>query len=445
MKLKQPTILLALWFALALPFFAAAAEKSLVVIHTNDFHGHITEENESAGAARIAAFVQNARATNEGVLVLNAGDAISGTPVSSMFKGAPIFEVLNMVGYDAAALGNHEFDHGYERIEKFREIANYPLLSANAFSPTGDLIADAPVLIKEVNGITVAMIGLITDYTPYMITPTGNEGISFAPPMYTLAATVRAVRPHVDLVIALSHVGHSEEVQLAKTIPGIDLVVGGHSHTYVEPAVKVGNSYIVQANYYGKHVGYIDMLVDTDKGGITEFKGRLVPAAELPPPLPEVQALVDKWEARVAELVDVEIARVDRPYTQIELRPIWQHILAQAAGTELGYYNMGGIRDKIRAGSISARNIWNIEPFGNSLATLTASGKLLKQALASEAPNHEWLTTLDDDTTYTIATNSFVASQAKRVHPDDVVVSDKGVLVRDIIIDYIRDNGLAIK
>ncbi|MDZ7684858.1 MAG: hypothetical protein U5O39_07470 [Gammaproteobacteria bacterium] len=93
----------------------------------------------------------------------------------------------------------------------------------------------------------MAIVGLITDYTPNMITPIGNENISFAPPMYSLAAVVRAMRPQVDLLIALSHLGHEEDKQLARTVPGIDLIVGGHSHTLVEEPVRIGDTWVVQA------------------------------------------------------------------------------------------------------------------------------------------------------------------------------------------------------
>lgn len=427
---------------LLVPFLALADQRNLVIVHTNDFHGRIAQEENYAGAARIAAFVTQTRAANEGVLVLNAGDSISGTPVSTMFKGAPIFEVLNHVGYDASALGNHEFDHGYERIAKFRDIANFPLLSANAFAPNGDLIADAPMLIKEVNGIRVAIIGLITDYTPNMITPTGNENISFAPPMYTLASMVRAVRPQADLVIVLSHVGHREDMQLAKTVPGIDLIVGGHSHTRVTEPLKAGNSYVVQAGSYGSHVGYLELNVDTSTDRIASIQGRLIPAAELPAADPEVQAIVAAWEAKVAELVDVPIAISKKTYTRAELRPVLEQILASATDTAFGFYNMGGIRDIINQGTITARHIWNIEPFGNSLATVTTDGATLKQILTMDNEQHSRVDSIDDNSTYTVGTNSFVAAQAKRAHPDNVTVSDKGILVRDVLIDYITENGL---
>lgn len=428
--------------AILLPVSGWAEELRLVVIHTNDFHGHIKEEGDYAGAARIAALVKETRASNERVLVLDAGDAISGTPVSTMFEGLPIFEVLNMVGYDAGAVGNHEFDHGHARIEKFREVANYPLLSSNAFAPHGDLIGDAPALIKEIGGIRVAIIGLITDYTPNMITPTGNEGLAFAPPMYSLASVVRAMRPHVDLVVVVSHVGHEEEVDLARTVPGIDLIVGGHSHTKVEVPVRVGDTYVVQANYYGTHVGFLEMMVDTETGGIASLDGGLIAAADLPAGDPAVKAKVAEWEARVAELVDRQIAISDRTWSKAALRPRLEEILAEATETEFGFYNMGGVRDTIYEGEITARHIWNIEPFGNTLVTMTTDGATLKQILQMDRETHHRVPEIMDDRIYTVGTNSFVGAQAQRRFPGKVAVSDKGVLVRDVLIDYIEDNGV---
>lgn len=425
-----------------LPVGGLAEDKQLVVIHTNDFHGHIKAEGDYAGAARIAALVDETRANHERVLVLDAGDAISGTPVSTMFKGLPIFEILNMVGYDAGAIGNHEFDHGYARIDEFREVANYPLLSANAFAPHGDLIGDSPVLIKEIGGIRIAIVGLITDYTPNMITPTGNENISFAPPMYSVAAIVRAMRPQVDLLIALSHLGHEEDKQLARTVPGIDLIVGGHSHTLVEEPVLIGDTRVVQANYYGTHVGFLELTVDTESGGIADVDGGLIKAADLPPGNPAVEAKVAEWEAKVSELVDVEIAVAEQTYTRRELRPMLEEMLARATQTEFGFYNMGGVRDTIREGPVTARHIWNIEPFGNTLVTITTDGETLKQILEMDQETHYRVPEIIDDQEYTVATNSFVAAQARRKHGDAVTVADKGVLVRDVLIEHIKTNGI---
>ena len=431
-------------FTLILLLFSvhlSAEEKHLVILHTNDFHGHISQENNSAGAARIAALVKETRAQYPGVLVLDGGDKISGTPVSTMFEGVPIFEVLNEVGYDASVLGNHEFDHGYKQMLKFKEIAIYPLLAANAFAPDGSLLADAPSLITTVNGIKVGIIGLITEQTPSMIIPAGNEGISFAPAKEILQGMVAAIRPQVDLLILVSHVGHREEKVLAQEVQGIDVIIGGHSHTEVQEPIKVGNTYVAQAGDYGEFVGKIELTVDTNTNSMTSFKGKLIPAAELPPPDKDVDLLVKSWEKKVSDLVDFEIAMATRDYTQAELQPILQEILAQATGADFGYYNRGGIRDMIRQGPISARHIWNVEPFSNELVTITASGSIIKSLLQEEPSQSMRISTLEDDQIYTVASNSFVSAQLQKVAGDAVTIKNLNVLVRDILIDYVKENG----
>lgn len=423
----------------------SAEEKHLVILHTNDFHGRISEDNNSAGAARIAALVKETRAQYSGVLVLDGGDKISGTPVSTMFEGVPIFEVLNEVGYDASVLGNHEFDHGYKQMLKFKEIANYPLLAANAFAPNGSLLADAPSLITTVNGIKVGIIGLITEQTPSMIIPAGNEGISFAPAKEMLQGMVAAIRPQVDLLILVSHVGHDEEKVLAQEVEGIDVIIGGHSHTEVQVPIKVGSTYVAQAGDYGAFVGKIELMVDTNTHSMTSFKGKLIPAAELPPPDKEVDLLVKSWEKKVADIVDFEIAMATRDYTQEELQPILQYILAHTTGTEFAYYNSGGIRDVIRKGPVTARHIWNIEPFSNELVTLTAKGAVIKILLKEEESQAKRIATLEDEKVYTMGTNSFVSEQAEKTMGDAVVVKYQNVLVRDILIEYVKEHGLEIK
>jgi 5'-nucleotidase/UDP-sugar diphosphatase len=423
----------------------SADQKQLVILHTNDFHGRIAEEGEYAGAARIAALVKETRALYPGVLVLDGGDRVSGTPVSTMFKGVPIHEVLNEVGYDAAALGNHEFDHGYKQMLKFKEIADYPFVSANAFAPDGSLLADAPALVKTVNGVKVGIIGLITETTPSHVIPSGNEGVSFSPAEETLRAMVAALRPQVDLLIVLSHVGHEEEKDLARDVPGVDIIIGGHSHTKVLPPIKIGETYVAQAGYYGAYVGKIEVTVDTETDSMVTFEGTLIPAAELPAPIKKVDRLVKRWEKKVARKVDFKIASADRDYTKLEMQPFLQKILADATGADLGFYNMGGIRDIFREGPVTARTIWNIEPFSNQLVTITAKGGIIKAILAAEPSQAVRMANLVDDQNYTLATSNYIAAQSGQFFDNTVVVKNQSVLVRDVLIDYVSVNGLEIE
>jgi len=422
---------------------AVGEERRLIILHTNDFHGRIKQENEFAGAARITAFVNQVRENNEAVLFLNAGDSISGTPVSTLFEGIPIFEVMNMMGYDAAALGNHEFDHGFRQIEKFRDIANYPLLSINAYSPNGELLADAPLLVKDIAGIKVAIIGVITEQTPRMIIPLGNEDIYFADPKEAVESAVSGLCGKVDVMIVLSHVGHEEELVLARETNCIDVIVGGHSHTVVDPGVMVGQTLVVQAGKYGSHVGIIELNVDTKTNKMLSVKSELIPAKELPGPAPEVAAAVKAWTDRVAGQVDYEIAKVSRDYSKEELQIILEDILADATGAEFGFYNMGGIRDILRKGSVTARNIWTIEPFGNNLVTIRAKGSIVRRMLGKGQDDpHRRAASIDNDRTYLVATNSFIGSHVKKDDPDAVEITYDQALIRYVIIDYIKEHGL---
>ena len=428
---------------LLFPISSTAEVLELVVIHTNDFHGHIKEEKDYAGAARIGAFVKLKREQHPGVLFLDAGDAVSGTPVSTMFQGTPIFHIMNAMTYDVGLIGNHEFDHGFRHIKKFKEIANHPLLGANVFDSMNRLISDGENRLLEVNGISVGIIGLLTETTPTIISPRGNEGLIFLDPATVLRKQIKLVRPMVDIVIVLSHVGHEKEKQLARDIQGIDLIVGAHSHTLVDPIVKIGTTYITQANRYGSHVGFIKLQVDTESNSISSMEGgHPIPAKELPPPDRQILSLVNYWEEKVEAVVDVEIANSTREISAAELQGIFEDMLATETDADFGYYNIGGIRDKISKGPITARHFWNIEPFENKLVTLKITGADYLTLLARENEQHSSIGAIDPGRKYKIATNSFIGAHAAKTFGDKVIVNDLGILVRDVLIDHVRANGI---
>ena len=417
--------------------------KELVVLHTNDFHGHIQQEGKYAGAAKIAAFVKEIKAQHPAVLFLDAGDAISGTPVSSMFEGEPIFDVMNSMDYDVGLIGNHEFDHGYKKIERFRAIANHPLLTANAFGPDGELLGDAPYLLLNLNGIRVGIIGLITETAPTLFSPTGNEGLTFLNPADQLSELVPMLRPKTDVLILLSHIGHDAERLLAEEFQDLDLIIGGHSHTLVQHPARVGKTLVAQANHYGSHLGLIKItLPDTGQRAPLVIQGDLIAANELPDGDPATQALVSSYEAKVEDQVDIKIAFLRKNYSKTELQPILENILAEAIGADLGYYNRTGIRDVLSAGEVTARMIWNLEPFGNTLVKLTLTGADLLILLSQEPSLHHAVDAIDPERRYQLATNSFIASHATLAFGDAITAVDTGILVRDILIQQIKANGL---
>lgn len=422
---------------------------TLVILHTNDFHGHIAQSDESLGAARIAAFFDEMRKQHEHVLVVDAGDAISGTPVSTLFSGLPVFEVMNRMGYDLGLLGNHEFDHGYRQIQKFREVADYPLLSANARGPNGQLLGDAPYAIIKRGDLDIGVIGVVTETTPNLITPLGNQNLSFDSVENTLRELVSELRPRVDVLVVLSHAGHQKELELASAVSGIDVIVGGHSHSKVDEPVQVNNTLVVQAHEYGKAVGVLELQIQRVAEGLDQAQTRVslqrgyLAAADAVPVVAadsEVAQLVANWEARVSDQVDVELAQSESLIVPGQLRMWMEQVIREHTGAELAYYNRGGVRDAIRAGPVTIRSIWKVEPFGNSIVTLALNGSQVRQLLAGN--RDEAGIELDDQKTYRVATNSFVGAHAVRTFGQGVALQDTGVLVRDALIQSIKSGGL---
>ncbi len=417
---------------------ANAGDRSLLILHTNDFHGHISASEHGAGAARIAAHIKQTRASRHDVLVLDAGDAISGTPVSTLFKGVPVFEVMSAMGYDFGLLGNHEFDHGWRHVAELRRAATFPLLGATAHGPDGTLLADAPWAIVERGDVRVAVIGVLTARTPAMIVPTGNEGLRFDEPETVLRRLVPELRRQADLVVVLSHTGHPEELELARSVPGIDVIVGGHSHTALDTPVQVGETWVVQAHEYGKAVGYLELRISGDAVELVD--GGLLRAAELPDADAGVARLVARWEQQVSAKVDFRIAAARRTIYPDELKNWMEQVLRRRTGADIGYYNRGGVRDAIRRGDVTARDVWTVEPFGNTVVTMLLTGTQIHAML--QRSSDTITQRVRAEKTYRVATNSYIGDHMVQRFGPSIELRDTGVLVRDVLIDAIRDGDL---
>src|SRR5579863_4268374 len=166
----RPRRLLACLLLLSLPL--AAEIRSLTILHTNDLHARLTPlENHAGCFAYLAAAIRQQRANCTDCILLNAGDLVQGTPVSTIFHGLPVYQVLNLLGYDGATLGNHEFDYGWLQARKFIQTAAYPIVTSNLVNSTGELFTPKPYVILNVNQLRVAVIGAITEELPTLTNP----------------------------------------------------------------------------------------------------------------------------------------------------------------------------------------------------------------------------------------------------------------------------------
>lgn len=427
---------LTLVFLLSASAFSAEPPlETLTILHTNDFHARLqSTRTGKGGAAAIAAYIQSVRATVPHVLVLDAGDMTQGSPVSSVFLGRPIYEIMSAVGYDAGTLGNHEFDNGVKLIAEFCATARFPLISSNI------TFHDKPITGKttdvvSVGGLRVGLLGLTTTED---IDLDSEPDLRIEPPESAVRRLLPGLREHSDLIVALTHLGDVRDRELAAATSGtLAVIVGGHSHTPLFKPLRVGSTLIVQAGSYGQWVGRLDLKLDPRTHAVVSYDGRLVPMpVQGLPPDPKVAGLVRKWEDRVSVIMDVTIGRNPAALSVDQVARALERTWCAACDTDFAWQNPGGTRGALAAGPILVRDIWTILPFDNTLVVLTLDKAQVKKVLGPGASFES------EKPLYTLVTNSY---SAKKLIRDFKLGPDRVQYLpgtwREPIINYVRQHG----
>lgn len=267
------TIIIVLILSLSVSAFA---QKKIVILHTNDTHSRIEPLPETdkyapnkGGVVRRANYIESVRAENKNVLLFDAGDFVQGTPYYNVFGGEVETKAMNMLKYDAATLGNHEFDYGLEGLKDILDWAQFPIISSNYdFSET--ILKDRfdPYLIIVKDGVKIGVIGL--NVKPQGLIATANyTNMVFMDPLETgnELATKLKNEDKCDVVICLSHLGYTADKRLAENSRNIDIIIGGHSHTYMKDPDIIKNAdnediLIYQTQGRGVYVGRIDIELE---------------------------------------------------------------------------------------------------------------------------------------------------------------------------------------
>ncbi|MFQ5905192.1 MAG: bifunctional metallophosphatase/5'-nucleotidase, partial [bacterium] len=443
------------------------------------FKEHSGDAGTVGGIARIAALIERTReemeSTGGKVLLVCAGDILQGTPMSLVFKGEPDVRVMNIMRFDAMVIGNHEFDYGQENLKRLMGIASFPVISANiAVGSTGELFA-ADYIINSYDNLRVAIFGLTTSETPVTTHPDNVKDLEFLPPIDVARKLVPVLRDKADVVIALTHLGYEIDRRLALEVPGIDVIVGGHSHTRVEsPAIENG-SLVCQAYQYGICLGRADLHLR--RGRVVSSEGVLLSVDNTVSADKEVATLVSDYAARLDKEFDrvVGVASVrlngDRESVrsrETNLGDLVADVMRLRSGTDLALTNAGGIRASIDEGEITIREILTALPFGGELVTLTLTGrqivKIVNRAAGVRPGSGAFLQVsgisfdmhkrkatniqiagepVDEKRNYRVATNDFLASggDGYSVFKRGSDYYNTGLKINDLVAGYIRDKG----
>lgn len=448
MRFSLKTTACALAVSLTLLSGAASAwEKdktyAITILHTNDHHGHFWQNDHGEyglGAQKtlVDGIRQEVAAQGGSLLLLSGGDINTGVPESDLQDAEPDFRGMNLVGYDAMAIGNHEFDNPLSVLRQQEKWATFPLLSANIYQKSTGQRLFKPYALFDKQGIKIAVIGLTTDDTAKMGNPEYFTDIEFRVPAPEAKRVVEQLRKDEkpDVIIAATHMGHYDngehgsnapgDVEMARSLPAgyLDMIVGGHSQ---DPVCMAGDNrkqvdyvpgmpcspdrqngtWIVQAHEWGKYVGRADF--EFRNGELKLVHYQLIPVnlkkkvekadgtservyytrqiAEDP----AMMKLLTPFQEKGKEQLSVKIGSVngklegDRSkvrFVQTNLARVMLAAQRERSDADFAVMSGGGVRDSIESGDITYKNVLKVQPFGNTLVHVDMKGSEVEQYLA---------------------------------------------------------------
>jgi 2',3'-cyclic-nucleotide 2'-phosphodiesterase (5'-nucleotidase family) len=368
--------------------FSYGQQGEIRILHVNDFHGFaepyssLGSDELLGGIPYLAARVDELRKEKPSLL-LSAGDMIQGNNWANLFQGESVMEWMNAMRFDAMVVGNHEFDFGQDVLKKRISEARFPILGANVEG----LGALKPYVIKELTGIKVALIGIVTDDVPLSTHPRNAAGLRFFSPVEIAEKYVGELRKKADVVVVLSHIGFPADRVLAEKVEGIDVIVGGHSHTKITKPVSLGKTLIVQAWEHGKALGVLDLLIKDGK--VIGSEGHL---EEIRPEKCKEEkaslAIMKKYGERVDAVLNERIgeAEVDLDGENVRTKEtnlgnFITDIMRHASGADVTLINGGSIRTSIKKGEVRMKDVYSVLPFDNYIVAIKLTGKQIKEAL----------------------------------------------------------------
>ena len=465
-------------------------EVEIPIVTFNDFHGSLAESKSDVGAAKLVGEIKRVKEENPNTVVVTGGDIYQGSAMSNLLKGEPVTAMLKEMGLEFSAVGNHEFDWGYEHIPDWAKAGEFDFLASNIYEKeTGEPVEWAkPYGVVEREGKKVGFIGLATPETAYKTKPDNVAHLEFKDPVEATKTWVDYLEneENVDAVVVLSHLGSEQnretgeitgEIVEVAEVPGVDAIISAHSHQKVEG--KVNGVPVIQAYKNGRNLGYVNLKFD-DKNELV-VTTKLDDISKRKDTLPvdkNMEDILAKFESDLAPIMNEKVTdlSVDLPHNRdTGVSPMGATVaetMRRIVDADIAITNGGGVRAPLMAGTITVGDMYTILPFDNTLVTMEMKGsdiiKVLEHGI--EPDNFGWGqhagvkiwytpgatrgekitsvrladgTKLENDKYYTVVTNDFMAvggdsydfSAAKNI-------VDTNLVIRDEMANYWRENGI---
>jgi len=388
--------LLAFLLVLGSISFVLAAEKEIVILSINDFHGALAPAGKNAGAVKLVDALKTEKAKNpEGTIIVSAGDNYQGSAMSNLMYGEPVSAVFKEMGIELSAVGNHEFDWGINRINKWAEDGGFTFVCTNIYDKRTDQPVDwaEPFAIIEKEGVKVGFIGLATPETAYKTLKANVVNYEFRDPVEVITEWVPKVKDAgADIIIALTHLGSFQdkegnitgEAAALCAVDGVDAVISAHTHQRV--CGLVNGKPFVQAYKYGRSFGKLTFIFDENNKLVSAepFLDNLYERADTLKDDANMLAIYGKYEDELNPVLGKILGKTtvdldhDR-YAGPSLLGEWTcEIMKDKAGVQIAMTNGGGLRTDVPAGEITAGKLYEVMPFDNTLYTMKLSGADVK-------------------------------------------------------------------
>lgn len=498
MKYLKRIIILISFFLLPVLLYKVYIDhtaESVTFLFTSDGHGHVLpsiehgspKKRQIGGLATLGGFIAEFK---HPYILTDSGDMFQGTPESILTKGRIVAELMTEIGYDIAAVGNHEFDLGQDVLREFTKTAGFTMLGTNIKEIKTNSVPEflTENIIKDLKGIKIGFISSLPRDMRNLTFKKNIEGIKFINPLKAVNEGARALKAAgADIVVLLSHSGLKEDVALAGKVNKIDVILGGHTHKELKKPEIVNNKIICQPGKNFRNIGYLKLLYSINEKKILSYSYKLYPLyTDKYPALEQITESINKlYENELKGMADViGYSEVFLPnymrgkqlkHGELALGNWQADLMRLATESDLAFQNSGGIRSYIPQGDIKVRDIWELSPFGNTLVKMTLKGKQIKELLEYSVSNKYsnlqvsglkvvYNTSLpkgrkvlnvivnDDkkgkieivpEKEYTIVTNSFLAEggDGYKMFLDGIEREDTKILLRDLQIEYIKNNS----
>jgi len=372
--------------------------KKFTILHSNDMHGDFLAEVKQGkgkligGLALLSGYVNKVRQEEENVLYVIAGDMLQGSLIDTEWKGISTIEIMNWLAPDVVAIGNHEVDYGLPHLLFLEKLANFPIVNANLYIRKNNKRLLLPYLILKKAGFDIMFTGIITEKIMDSIKQDKLIGsfISLAEASNEVGKICNAYKnDDIDLTILLTHIGYESDLKLAKLLKpewGVDMIIGGHSHTILEKPAQVNKILIAQAGVGTDQIGRFDIIVDDDTNSIVEYKWQLISInEELAPKDEKLEEYINQYKFEIDKKYSTILCKFQQTLThpkreeETNLGNLLADAFAERSETDVMLVGSGSIRVKEMGPVVTLKDLIACFPYDDALTRFVITGKQLKK------------------------------------------------------------------